>query len=120
VFYQVWNQPLYTLNGTHILSDVLRLCGGRNMFADLTAAAPIVSIESVLLADPEAMIAGAEKGHIGGLNMWKRYPQLRAVRHGNLFEINSDLLSRAGPRLFDGVEVVCERLEQARGRRAAP
>ncbi|HEX2604073.1 MAG TPA: cobalamin-binding protein [Oxalicibacterium sp.] len=117
VFYQVWSKPLYTLNGTHILSDVLHLCGGRNVFAGLTAAAPVVSIESVLLADPEAMIAGAEPGHIGGLDMWKRYPQLRAVRQGNLFEMNSDLLSRAGPRLFDGAAAVCERLDQARQRR---
>jgi iron complex transport system substrate-binding protein len=117
VFYQVWSKPLYTLNGAHIVSDVLRLCGGRNVFADLGAAAPVVSIESVLLADPEAMIAGAEPGHIGGLEMWKRYPQLRAVRRGNLFEMNSDLLSRAGPRLFDGASAVCERLDQARQHR---
>jgi iron complex transport system substrate-binding protein len=117
VFYQVWGKPLYTLNGAHILSDLLRVCGGRNVFADLTAAAPVVSIESVLLANPEAMIAGAEHGHIGGLDMWKSYPQLRAVRNGNLFEINADLLSRAGPRLLDGAAAVCERLEQARSRR---
>jgi iron complex transport system substrate-binding protein len=117
VFYQVWNKPLYTLNGAHIVSDVLRLCGGRNIFGDLSAVAPVVSIESVLLADPEAMIAGAEQGHISGLDMWKRYPQMRAVRNGNLFEISSDLLSRASPRLIDGAALVCEKLELARRRR---
>lgn len=120
VFYQVWSKPLYTLNGTHILSDVLRVCGGRNVFADLSAAAPVVSTESVLLKNPEAMIAGAEHGHVGGLNTWRAYPQLRAVRNGNLFEIDADLLSRAGPRLFDGAAAVCERLEQARSHRVGP
>jgi iron complex transport system substrate-binding protein len=119
VFYQVWGKPLYTLNGKHILSDVLRMCGGRNVFANLDAAAPIVSVESVLLANPEAMITGAEHGQTGDLEMWKSYPQLRAVRDGNLFAIDADLLSRAGPRLIDGAAAICERLDQARQHRAS-
>lgn len=119
VFYQVWGKPLYTLNGKHILSDVLRLCGGRNVFASLSAAAPVVSTEAVLLADPEAMITGAAHGQARDLDMWKAYPQLRAVRRGNLFAIDADLLSRAGPRLIDGAAAVCERLDEARQHRAA-
>jgi iron complex transport system substrate-binding protein len=117
VFYQVWSKPLYTLNGKHILSDVLRVCGGRNVFAELTAAAPVVSTEAVLLANPEAMITGAEHGQTDGLDMWKSYPHLLAVQNDNLFAIDADLLSRAGPRLIDGAAAVCERLEQARRHR---
>jgi len=117
VFYQVWSRPLYTLNGKHILSDVLRLCGGRNVFADLTAAAPIVGAEAVLLADPEAMITGAEHGQANDLDMWKSYPQLQAVRRGNLFAIDADLISRAGPRLIEGAAAICQRLDEARQHR---
>ncbi len=115
-FYQVWGKPIYTLNGTHIMSDVLRLCGAENVFAKLSITAPSVSTEAVLLENPEAMITGDRKT-TSGLEIWEQYPDLLAVKNGNLFSINADLLNRAGPRLIDGAAIVCEKLEQARGRR---
>ena len=117
-FYQVWGKPIYTLNGTHILSDVMRLCGAENVFAHLSVTAPSVSTEAVLLANPEAMITGDRKT-TAGLEIWARYPDLLAVKNGNLFSINADLLNRAGPRLIDGAAMVCEKLEEARSRRIA-
>jgi iron complex transport system substrate-binding protein len=47
-FYQVWDKPLYTLNGRHIVTDALRLCGGENIFHELPVTAPVVTLESVL------------------------------------------------------------------------
>lgn len=117
-FYQVWGKPVYTLNGKHIISDVLHLCGGVNVFADLAVTAPSVSTEAVLLANPEAMITGDRKT-TAGLEIWKQYPDLLAVKNGNLFSIDADLLNRAGPRLLDGAAFICEKLEQARSRRSA-
>ena len=35
VFYQVWRQPLMTINGRHLIDDIINLCGGRNVFAGL-------------------------------------------------------------------------------------
>ncbi|MDQ7969450.1 MAG: cobalamin-binding protein, partial [Oxalicibacterium faecigallinarum] len=84
-FYQVWGKPIYTLNGKHIMSDVLRVCGGQNIFADLNTTAPTVSTEAVLLADPEAMIVGARKEKkTSELEIWEPYKNLTAVRRGNL------------------------------------
>ena len=118
VFYQVWNRPLYTLNGRHILSDALRLCGGENVFADLDATAPVVSTEAVLLANPEAILTGARAGGATtGLDMWKSYPELTAVRNGNLYAIDADLLNRPGPRLIDGTAAICAKLDEARRHR---
>ena len=61
VFYQVWNDPLMTLGGRHVVSEGIALCGGRNVFADLAPIAPRVSTEAVLAADPEVIVT-AEPG----------------------------------------------------------
>jgi iron complex transport system substrate-binding protein len=116
-FYQVWDKPLYTLNGRHIVSDALRLCGGENIFDKLAVTAPVVSIEAVLQENPEAIFATAEKNY-GGVSMWKPYTTLTAVRNDNLFTIDGNLLNRAGPRMVAGAAQLCEKLELARKHRA--
>lgn len=119
VFYQVWDRPLYTLNGKHIVSDALRTCGGVNIFADMSTIAPSVGIEAVLQADPDVVIGTAEKTpSAGGVNMWKAYPRMRAVRESNLFALNGDWLNRPGPRMLDGTAQLCAALEQARSHRS--
>ena len=118
VFFQIWDQPLLTVNGEHPISDVIRLCGGRNVFADLKLLTPKVSTEALLAADPEA-IGGvtAEAGQAGNLNRWKQWPRLTAVARGNLFTIDADTISRNTPRILDGAERLCGQLEAARARR---
>ena len=117
VFYQVWDKPLYTLSGKHIITDAMRLCGGVNIFDGLSVVAPVVTLESVLQANPEAIIATGEKNY-GGVDLWKPYGSLQAVRSNNLFMLNGDLLNRAGPRMIEGAATMCEVLEQARQRRS--
>jgi len=116
MFYQVWDKPLYTLSGGSIVTDAMRVCGGVNIFADLKVTAPVVSIEGVLQADPEAIFGTAEKDY-GGVTLWKQYTTMKAVRNGNLFTLDGELLNRAGPRMVDGTRAMCEMLEQARQRR---
>jgi len=116
MFYQVWDKPLYTLNGTHIVSDAIRLCGGVNIFADLKATAPVVSIEAVLQADPEAIFGTSEKNY-GGVNLWRPYTGMTAVRNDNLFTLNGELLNRSGPRMVAGTAALCEKLDLARQHR---
>ncbi|WP_256082122.1 cobalamin-binding protein [Massilia sp. YIM B04103] len=115
-FYQVWDKPLYTLNGSHIVSDALRVCGGENIFASMKITAPVVSVEGVLQEDPEAIFGTAEKDY-GGVNLWRQYGTLKATRQGNLFTVEGDLLNRAGPRMIQGTAVLCEKLELARQHR---
>jgi iron complex transport system substrate-binding protein len=112
-FYQVWDRPLYTLSGRHIVSDALRLCGGENIFAALQVTAPVVTVEAVLKENPEAIFATAEKNY-GGVNLWREYGTLTAVRNDNLFTIDGHLLNRAGPRMIAGAAQLCETLELAR------
>ena len=118
VFYQVWDKPLYTLNGEHIVSDAIRLCGGENVFAKLKVTAPMVSPEGVLQEDPEAVVGSVEKNPAaGGVEMWRQYGSLKAVRNGNLFALDGNLLNRAGPRMIAGAAALCEKLELARRHR---
>jgi len=111
VFYQIWEQPLMTVNGTHFISDVLRQCGGENIFASLPLLAPTVDLEAVLAANPQVVIVNAAGGTP---DYWRRWPTIAAARFGNLFSINDDLISRPTSRLLDGMEQVCGILESAR------
>lgn len=118
VFYQIWDKPVYTLSGDHMVSDAIRLCGGENIFAGLKVKAPSVSIEAVMQANPEAILGDEQHGpDDAGITIWKPYKTMTAVARGNLFTLNSELLTRSGPRLPQGVSQLCERLETARRRR---
>lgn len=120
MFYQVWSKPLYTLNGRHIVSDAIRLCGGENIFDRLATTAPIVNIEAVLQENPEAIVTGSNLQQTEtGLALWNNYPTLQAVKNKNLFAVDADLLNRAGPRLIDGTAALCEKLDLARSHRSA-
>ncbi|WLH89821.1 cobalamin-binding protein [Pseudomonas sp. FP453] len=74
VFYQVWNQPLYTVGGGQIISDALSVCGARNVFDGLTLPAPQVSIESVLQRDPEVILVGDQAQK----DAWSVWPNMAA------------------------------------------
>jgi iron complex transport system substrate-binding protein len=117
VFYQIWEKPLFTLNGEHVVSDALRVCGGRNVFAGLKVTAPSVSTEAVLQENPEAIIGSEQHDGQSGINIWKPYKGMLAVQRGNLFMLDSELLVRSTPRMADGIAVLCEKLDTARSRR---
>lgn len=115
VFYQIWDRPMMTVNGSHFINDAILLCGGRNPFANLDAIAPTVSREAVIAADPMAIVANEAGGGGGGvLEGWRRWSMVRAVRAGNLFTIPSNLIARPTLRILEGVERLCEVLEEAR------
>lgn len=118
VFYQVWPKPLYTLNDDHIASDMVRLCGGRNLFGALKTIAPEVGIEAVIEADPEVILVGGRDNPADpGGKMWQAFKGMTAVRRDNIFTIDGDLTNRAGPRTAEGAAQLCAMLEEARGRR---
>ena len=118
MFYEIWNEPLYTIGGKHLISEAIRVCGGENVFASLTLPAPGVSVEAVLAAQPEAIIAGADGAvRPPWLDDWKRWTALPAVASGNLFTVDANLLHRPGPRFLDGVAGLCAVLDEARARR---
>ncbi|WP_301101847.1 cobalamin-binding protein [Propionivibrio sp.] len=117
-FYQIWKQPLMTIGGKQIISSVIRLCGGENVFETLETLAPTVSVEAVIAANPEAIVAsGMDEARPEWLNDWKRWTSIAAVARDNLFFVPPDLIQRHTPRLLDGAERLCQHLEMARSRR---
>jgi len=115
VFYEVWNEPLYTIGGRHLISQAIGVCGGENVFAALTIPAPSVTVEAVVAAAPDVIVGGDDSGkRPPWLDDWKRWPSIPAVRDGNLYGAAGDLLHRPGPRFVDGVAALCADLATAR------
>lgn len=114
-FYQVWGKPIYTINGQHIISHIMRLCSVKNVFADAAIIAPRVSTEAVLARDPQMMISGGST-KVGSqkLSFWKAWPQLAAVRAHNLFYIDPNLIQRDTPRILEGARILCQQADVAR------
>lgn len=127
VFFQVWSQPLMTLNGQHLTSDLIALCGGRNVFGSLPALAPQIALESVVAAEPEVILSTRETD--ADTPLWRREPQrpafeiwrpfarMTAVKRRWIYTVPGDLLTRQGPRVIDGARAVCAALDEVRAER---
>ena len=116
VLYQIWSDPIYTVNGEHLISHLIEHCGGTNIFFELETLAPVVSTESVIERDPDVIIAGGYGGvapeWLGGWNQWS---SIKAVKSKDLYTIDADQISRMGPRILQGLQELCQTIDQARG-----
>ena len=115
-FYQIGTRPLFTINGDHLISRGLERCGGRNIFSHERGLAFQVSYESVIVADPDALLAPWQEGSPNPLDTWREWPSMKAVRQQALFLLPADPVSRATPRFLDSLELACKLLHQLRGR----
>ncbi|MGE0115927.1 MAG: helical backbone metal receptor [Steroidobacteraceae bacterium] len=115
VFVEVNRQPLYTVNGRHVLSEVLNLCGGENVFASLDQLAPVIGVEAVLKADPEVILS--TEGTLPEVRQdWQAWPQLKAVKQKQIVVVSPDATTRATPRLLQGAQDICNALQSVRAR----
>jgi len=113
-FYQIAPRPLYTINGEHIISRSLAICGGHNVFSELPTLAPQISRESVIIADPQVMIAPQTPGNSPALLAWQDWPGLQAVKNGSMLYLPADEISQATPRLLDSIDLACKLLDKIR------
>lgn len=115
VFYQIWDQPLMTVNRDELISKAIELCGGDNVFADLPRLVPRISTEAVVAANPEVILtSGRDKVEDSTLARWRQFPELTAVRSGNLYLEPPSLLVRPTFRILEGARHLCQTLERAR------
>ncbi len=115
VLYQIWNEPLQTLNGDHLISQIIRLCGGRNIFGDTKTLAPRINIESVLLRNPDVIVAsGMSKARPEWLDEWRNYPSMNAIKNDALFFVDPDHIQRPTARVLLGARELCEKLNSVR------
>ncbi len=118
MFYQVWDEPLMSVNDQHLIGQVIEICGGDNIFGEQARLVPRITQEAVLAANPEAIVAGGmgeENRH--WLTHWQQYSRLTAVANDNLFFVPPSLIQRPTPRLMEGTQLLCEKLDIARQKR---
>lgn len=118
VFYEVWREPLMTINNDHLISEAIGVCAGVNVFGELPSLAPRISEEAVLKEDPEVIVAGGMgEDDPSWLEPWKQFSALQAVKRNNLFFVAPSTLQRPTPRMVEGIRTLCGHLETARARR---
>jgi iron complex transport system substrate-binding protein len=120
VFYEIWHQPLMTVNGRHMINDVIRLCGGANVFASVHNLTPVVSLESVIAAQPEVVIGGSSATTPEEFAaQWRSYEGFVKLRNVSAMFVDPDHIQRQTPRILQGAEVVCRHLDAVRTARSA-
>lgn len=114
VFWQISANPYFTVTREHIINEIIELCGGRNVFADMSGLAPNVTLEAIVAARPEVIIASTTDTSGAWQARWSEWKELPAVAANHLYSINPDIISRSGPRLVDGARAVCAALDESR------
>lgn len=114
VFYQVWDSPLMTFNGQHLVSQAMRACGGVSGFDELGPLTPTVSREAVLAFNPQLLLTGQTEPGLGSLDGWRAFAQLDAVRNGQLVRVDGDALTRMSPGFVPAAAQLCEVIDRAR------
>jgi iron complex transport system substrate-binding protein len=111
VLLEVWNRPIYTVGGTHLMSDALTLCGVRNVFGDLKELGPVIDMEAVIARNPDIIVAAAPPGEAASwLAEWRRFRSLKAVRTGRLVAFEDQRFTRLGPSVVPATEALCKAL----------
>lgn len=120
VFYQISAQPLFTISGRHAINEAIELCGGRNVFVDIDGLSPAVSLESVIVAAPQAIVSAQSPPSRAAADalreQWSAWTSVPAVRAENLFVVDADLIHRPAARILDAITAMCSALDVARGR----
>ncbi len=112
-FIQIWNNPLMSVNGQHLISKVIEFCGGSNVFAQSRTLTSTPSIEAILAKDPQVIIAtGMADSSRQWLKRWQQWPFLSAVKNKRLYAANPDHLVRHTPRILLGIEEVCKLIQK--------
>lgn len=114
VFYQLWHEPLMTVNHGHLIDQAIRACGGVNAFADQPGLTPTISWEAAVASNPQLVIATAARDEPARLEPWQRFTKVEAVRRGRLVVLDGHLLARMTPRFVDAARALCEAIDAAR------
>lgn len=119
VFYEIWGRPLMTVNNAHLISEIVVLCGGINVFGDQRPLTPEVSREALLAARPDIVLGGSSADTPAAFSArWAALPpplNVLPARH-----LSPDLMQRPTPRILEGARQVCAHLDGVRTVRPGP
>lgn len=109
VFYEVANEPLMTTTHSTFIGELLELAGARNIFNDLDGTYPEVSAEQIIELDPQVIMGPSSHGDqltVETLGARPGWEQVSAVQNNAVYIVDSDIISRAGPRVADALEIL--------------
>ena len=110
VFVQAWSRPLITLSDRDTIGDALRICGARNLFADLPVAAPQVGVEAVLAASPRLIVSIEPRAD---RSIWDGLGVL-APQGAIGFAAVDASIQRPTERIVPAIEALCEAVDRVR------
>jgi iron complex transport system substrate-binding protein len=113
VFWEVFDEPLMTAGKGTFVTELLTLAGGKNIFGSFPVAWPQVSEEEVIRLNPAVIMGADDHGDKLTVEQVKKRPgwaKIDAVTSGRIYLVNADIVSRAGPRLAEGVEAIARAL----------
>ena len=116
VFFQIDEKPIFTIGGSHFISEVIDICGGINIFSDVKQTAPSISEESVVSRDPEVILSRDVASNKMKLKIWEKFENMSAIKLDNLFYLNARELERPTSGLVNAGKEICSKLEQARSK----
>jgi ABC-type Fe3+-hydroxamate transport system substrate-binding protein len=112
VFCPIWKQPWMAVGSDTYADDLLRVCGGNNVFAARRERRyPIVEEDEIVAAAPEVVLLPDEPYAFGPADAEElsRLP-MPAARSGRIHCVDGTLVSWYGPRIGRAIETLSELL----------
>jgi ABC-type Fe3+-hydroxamate transport system substrate-binding protein len=100
VFVPIWNDPLMTFNADTYIHDLLRVCGGTNVFADYPDRYPCVTLDQVAAASPDVILLPDEPYAFGEGDI----AQFAGLNVSHVHRVDGTLLSWFGTRIAYSLE----------------
>jgi vitamin B12 transport system substrate-binding protein len=117
VFYQLWFEPMRTVGPGSWMQQIIEVCGAKNVFDNAIAPYPLISLESVIEKKPEVFIIPTHHGkqaQNATEAYWQKWKEIPAVSKQHIFQIDGDVLHRYSPRMIEGMQIMCEKIDLAR------
>jgi iron complex transport system substrate-binding protein len=109
IFFQIGLEPVITAGGGTLINEVIDRAGGVNIARNDTARYPRYSAEGIMAGLPDIILFAPmanDKEFAAVKNFWREYGEIPAVKNNKIYPINTDLISRASPRIFDAIETM--------------
>ena len=113
VYYDAWAEPPITIGAGSFLDSLLAVAGAENIFGDLQATAPRVSLEAIVGRDPAWIVTTAPAESLDVAPRLDRRPgweRIPAVREGRVAVVDRDLVGRLGPRAAEAAAGIARAL----------